>query len=268
MYWAAVPSSPCDETGDPLPGCRADRRSGSSNARQADCSIFQRPAARGWRARSRPEMSHTTLTVPGMNEPPSRYDVTVRLAKDDGRQLMPDYRSRLHQAVLHVHPGSLRLEVRGECGCACQACVAVGRTRSSLTSTSAGCSMAYLTACPMASGSVPMAVGLHLLSGGLAAGGADDRSVVPVPASEARVSDPEVGHDLIPLGNDKPGPGGGQAREVSDDRCGRRREHRCPVGEAVAGQRAFAVDVPDHAARRRGQAARRAAARRPRLASR
>ena len=38
---------------------------------RADCSIFRRPAARGWRARSGPEMSYTTLTVPGMNEPPS-----------------------------------------------------------------------------------------------------------------------------------------------------------------------------------------------------
>ena len=29
-------------------------------------------------------MSCTTLTVPGMDKPPSRYDVTVRVAKDDG----------------------------------------------------------------------------------------------------------------------------------------------------------------------------------------
>ncbi len=56
---------------------------------RADCRIFQRPAAAGWRARSRPEMSYTTLTVPGMNEPPSRYDVTVRVARDDGRQPGP-----------------------------------------------------------------------------------------------------------------------------------------------------------------------------------
>jgi hypothetical protein len=33
--------------------------------------------------RSVPKMSHITLTVPGMNKPPSRYDVTVRVAKDD-----------------------------------------------------------------------------------------------------------------------------------------------------------------------------------------
>jgi hypothetical protein len=31
-------------------------------------------------------MSHTALTVPGMNEPPRRYDVTVRIAKDDDHQ--------------------------------------------------------------------------------------------------------------------------------------------------------------------------------------
>ena len=30
-------------------------------------------------------MSCTTLTVPDMDKPPSRYDVTVRVAKDDGQ---------------------------------------------------------------------------------------------------------------------------------------------------------------------------------------
>ena len=34
--------------------------------------------------RSALKVSHITLTVPGMNDPPSRYDVTVRVAKDDG----------------------------------------------------------------------------------------------------------------------------------------------------------------------------------------
>ena len=34
-------------------------------------------------------MSHPTLTVPDVNEPPSRYDVTVRVAGDDGRQPDP-----------------------------------------------------------------------------------------------------------------------------------------------------------------------------------
>jgi hypothetical protein len=34
-------------------------------------------------------MSHPTLTVPYMNEPPSRYDVTVRVARDDGHQPDP-----------------------------------------------------------------------------------------------------------------------------------------------------------------------------------
>ena len=34
-------------------------------------------------------MSHITLTVPGMSKPPSRYDVTVRVAKDDGHPLDP-----------------------------------------------------------------------------------------------------------------------------------------------------------------------------------
>ena len=36
-----------------------------------------------------PEMSHITLTVPGMNKPPGRYDVTVRVAGDDGHLTDP-----------------------------------------------------------------------------------------------------------------------------------------------------------------------------------
>jgi hypothetical protein len=35
------------------------------------------------------EMSHITLTVPGMNKSPSRYDVTVRVARDDGHLTDP-----------------------------------------------------------------------------------------------------------------------------------------------------------------------------------
>ena len=34
-------------------------------------------------------MSYTVLTVPGMDKPPSRYDVTVRVAKDDGHSPDP-----------------------------------------------------------------------------------------------------------------------------------------------------------------------------------
>jgi hypothetical protein len=34
-------------------------------------------------------MSYITLTVPGMNEPPSRYDITVRVASDHGHQPDP-----------------------------------------------------------------------------------------------------------------------------------------------------------------------------------
>jgi hypothetical protein len=34
-------------------------------------------------------MSHLTLTVPGMNRPPGRYDVTVRLARDYGHPADP-----------------------------------------------------------------------------------------------------------------------------------------------------------------------------------
>jgi hypothetical protein len=34
-------------------------------------------------------MPHITLTVPGMNKPPDRYDVTVRVAGDDGHHPDP-----------------------------------------------------------------------------------------------------------------------------------------------------------------------------------
>jgi hypothetical protein len=34
-------------------------------------------------------MSHTTLTVPHMNEPPRRHDITIRVAKEVGRRTDP-----------------------------------------------------------------------------------------------------------------------------------------------------------------------------------
>ena len=44
-----------------------------------------------WRATDQraPEMSHITPTVPDMDNPPSRYDVTVRVDRDDGH-FLPD----------------------------------------------------------------------------------------------------------------------------------------------------------------------------------
>ena len=48
-------------------------------------------SARHWRATGQraPEMSHITPAVPDMDNPPSRYDVTVRVGKDDGHQPDP-----------------------------------------------------------------------------------------------------------------------------------------------------------------------------------
>jgi hypothetical protein len=37
----------------------------------------------------RPEMSCTTLTAPGTGKPPGRYQVTIRVAKDDGHPADP-----------------------------------------------------------------------------------------------------------------------------------------------------------------------------------
>ena len=39
--------------------------------------------------RCAPRISHIALTVPGMTKPPGRYDVTVRVAKDDGHSPDP-----------------------------------------------------------------------------------------------------------------------------------------------------------------------------------
>jgi hypothetical protein len=58
-----------------------------------------------------PRMSHITLTVPGMNKPPGRYDVTVRVAKDDGHSPDPaafaaaasQAASRVNASVLSAH---------------------------------------------------------------------------------------------------------------------------------------------------------------------
>ena len=58
-----------------------------------------------------PKMSHITLTVPGMNKPPGRYDVAVRVAKDDGHSPDPaafaaaasQAASRVNASVLSAH---------------------------------------------------------------------------------------------------------------------------------------------------------------------
>jgi hypothetical protein len=56
-------------------------------------------------------MSHSTLTVPGMNKPPGRYDVTVRVARDDGHSPGPaafaaaasGAASRVNASVISAH---------------------------------------------------------------------------------------------------------------------------------------------------------------------
>lgn len=52
-------------------------------------SITRRQAEAGGVLSARPEMSHTTLTVPHMNEPPRRHDITIRVAKEAGRHTDP-----------------------------------------------------------------------------------------------------------------------------------------------------------------------------------
>jgi hypothetical protein len=68
-------------------------------------------------------MSHITLTVPGMNKPPSRYDVTVRVAKDDGH--LPDpaaFAVAASRAASSMNASVLSAHTAGEIICA--VCVA------------------------------------------------------------------------------------------------------------------------------------------------
>jgi hypothetical protein len=56
-------------------------------------------------------MSHITLTAPAMTKPPGRYDVTVRVGKDDGHSPDPaafaaaasQAASRVNASVLSAH---------------------------------------------------------------------------------------------------------------------------------------------------------------------
>ena len=71
-----------DQAGEDLP-----RVAGAAEGFPCDGNrVGMSSAGDGQRA---PEMSQSTLTVPGMNKPPGRYDVTVRVASDDGHPL-PD----------------------------------------------------------------------------------------------------------------------------------------------------------------------------------
>ena len=62
-------------------------------ALSANWSITHRITRRSARPRTaftaRPEMSHTTFTVPDMNEPPRRRDIIIRVAKEAGRHTDP-----------------------------------------------------------------------------------------------------------------------------------------------------------------------------------
>jgi hypothetical protein len=79
--------SPRDDASDPRwPSITARR------ALSADLSITQRisrQAAEPWLPGIGQEMSNTTLTVPGVNEPPSHHDITIRVATETGRHPDP-----------------------------------------------------------------------------------------------------------------------------------------------------------------------------------
>lgn len=66
---------------------RPPERSGCQ-ARCPNAKLGAQSHVRHARFTGKPEMSDTGLTVPSMAEPPSRYDVTVTVARDDG--CLPD----------------------------------------------------------------------------------------------------------------------------------------------------------------------------------
>ena len=68
----------------------ADRRLRARYRELVDHSAHHPAASRARVAFStRPEMSYTTFTVPNMNEPPRRHDITIRVAKKAGRHTDP-----------------------------------------------------------------------------------------------------------------------------------------------------------------------------------
>jgi len=63
-------------------------------------------------------MSYITLTVPGMNEPPSRYDVTIRVASNDGRQPDPAaFAAAARQAASGRNASVVSAHTAGEITC-------------------------------------------------------------------------------------------------------------------------------------------------------
>ena len=70
--------------------CALNGGSARVNRELVDYSAHHSAASRARPAFSaRPEMSHTTFTVPYMNEPPRRHDITIRVAKEAGRHTDP-----------------------------------------------------------------------------------------------------------------------------------------------------------------------------------
>ena len=64
-------------------------------------------------------MSDTALTVPGMDEPPSRYDVTARVASDDGAQPDPAaFAAAARQAASGRNASVVSAHTAGEIICA------------------------------------------------------------------------------------------------------------------------------------------------------
>ena len=72
-------------------------------------------------------MSHTTFTVPHMNEPPRRHDITIRVAKEAGRHTDPAaFAAAASQAAAGRHASILSAHTAEEIICVVSVPAATG----------------------------------------------------------------------------------------------------------------------------------------------
>jgi len=72
-------------------------------------------------------MSHTTFTVPHMNEPPRRHDITIRVAKEAGRHTDPAaFAAAASQAAAGRDASILSAHTAGEIICVVSVAAATG----------------------------------------------------------------------------------------------------------------------------------------------
>ena len=76
---------------------------------------------------ARPEMSHTTFTVPYVNESPRRHDITIRVAKEAGRHTDPaEFAAAASRAAAGRHASILSAHTAEEIICVVSVAAATG----------------------------------------------------------------------------------------------------------------------------------------------